>query len=214
MSASVFVGEELAQNATWQQISTDYAVTMFMATRALRACPAWTRSFMHWFLPACRKCRGEVKRARRILEQELHRRGNKQKQALNEDYTPKRYDDTITWMEEIAAGRPYDPVAAQLGISMAAIVTTSELLKQVLVDICSHTELIEPLREEIQDAVRAHGWTTAGLFNMPLLDSVVKESQRLNPLSEGIVQQLSVMHLTNKDPSQPRTEGGARYQNA
>jgi len=185
MSASVFVGDELAQNPTWQQITTDYAVTMFMATRALRAWPRWTRPFVHWFLPACRSCRAEVKRARRILRKEMHERANQKEQALFEGNSPRKYEDTITWMEGIRSGRSYDAVAAQLGFAMAALVTTSELLKQVLINVCVHSELIEPLRKEIENSVRAHGWTIAGLFNMQLLDSFIKETQRLSPGSEG-----------------------------
>lgn len=71
---------------------------------------------------------------------------------------------------------------------MAAVVTTSELLKQALINVCAHTDLVEPLRDEINVSVRANGWTTAGLFNMSLLDSVIKETQRLNPLAQGMLQ--------------------------
>jgi hypothetical protein len=163
-------------------------MTMFMATRALRAYPSWSRPFIHWFLPACRTCRAEVKRARKILLQELDSRTSLKKEAATGSGQAKgKYEDTITWVEEAQAGRAYDPVGTQLGMAMAAVVTTSELLKQALIEICTHSELIVPLRDEILASVRAHGWTTAGLFNMQLLDSVVKETQRLNPGSEGML---------------------------
>ncbi|KAF2451828.1 cytochrome P450 [Karstenula rhodostoma CBS 690.94] len=185
ISASVFVGDELAKNTTWQKITTGYAMTMFMAARALRTCPSWTRPFIHWLLPACRTCRAEVKRARRILQQELEKRAIQKKEAASDQgQVPEKREDAITWVEEVTAGRAYGPVGMQLGMSMAAVVTTSELLKQALINICAHPELVEPLRDEIETSVRAHGWTTAGLFNMQLLDSVITETQRLNPLAE------------------------------
>ena len=62
---------------------------------------------------------------------------------------------------------------------MAAVVTTSELLKQTLIEICSH-ELMIPLREEVEAVVHEPGWSPAALTNMRLLDSVIKETQRLN----------------------------------
>ncbi|CAF3447089.1 unnamed protein product [Fusarium graminearum] len=169
MSASVFVGEELSHDETWQQVSTNYGMTVFLAARALRQWPRWLRPLIQWFLPACKSCRAEVKRAREVLEKNLAKRAAE----------GKEHDDSITWFSEIAAGKSYDPVAAQLGMSMAAVVTTSELLKQTVIEICSH-DLITPLREEIEAVVHEHGWSPAALTNMRLLDSVIKETQRMN----------------------------------
>ncbi|KAE9374069.1 cytochrome P450 [Stipitochalara longipes BDJ] len=169
MSASVFVGEELSRDETWQQVSTNYGMTVFLAARALRPWPRWLRPFVQWFLPACKSCRAEVKRAREVLHKSLAKRAAE----------GKEYDDSISWFSEIAAGQSYDPVAAQLGMSMAAVVTTSELLKQTLIEICSH-ELMIPLRKEVEAVVHEHGWSPAALTNMRLLDSVIKETQRLN----------------------------------
>lgn len=64
--------------------------------------------------------------------------------------------------------------------------TTSELLKQALLDIRMHPDLIPALRDEAQKAVEESGWTTAGVFKMQLLDSAVKETQRLKPGSLGM----------------------------
>ncbi|KAJ5505176.1 Cytochrome P450 [Penicillium fimorum] len=59
--------------------------------------------------------------------------------------------------------------------------TTSDLLKQAILDICMHPDLIPVLRGEAQKAVEESGWTTAGLFKMQLLDSAIKETLRLKP---------------------------------
>lgn len=175
MSSSVFVGEELARNEEWQKISIEYAVNMFLAARALRSWPVWMRPFIHWIVPECRKCRAEVKKGRDLITDVVRKRSN----------TSTKYDDSITWMHEKAGGRPYDAAAAQLGLAMAATITTSELLKQTLIDICAHPELISPLREEIDSAIKQYGWSATGLFHMELLDSVIKETQRLTPLAES-----------------------------
>ncbi|KAG5798181.1 hypothetical protein H9Q69_002790 [Fusarium xylarioides] len=169
MSASVFVGEELSRDETWQQVSTNYGMTVFLAARALRAWPRFLRPLVQWFLPACKACRAEVQRAREVLQKNLAKRAAEEKE----------HDDSITWFGEIAGGKSYDPVAAQLGMSMAAVVTTSELLKQTIIEICAH-DLATPLREEIEAVIAEHGWSPAALTNMRLLDSVIKETQRLN----------------------------------
>lgn len=183
MSASVFVGEELSRDETWQQVSTNYGMTVFLAARALRPWPRWLRPIVQWFLPACKSCRAEVKRAREVLHKSLAKRAAEDKE----------YDDSISWFSEIAAGQRYDPVAAQLGMSLAAVVTTSELLKQTLIEICSHG-LIIPLREEMEAVVHKHGWSPAALTNMRLLDSVIKETQRLNSAVIGRSIRRSLQH--------------------
>lgn len=158
-------------------------MTVFLATRALRPWPRWLRPLVQWFLPACKSCRAEVKRSREVLHKSLAKRAAEDRE----------YDDSISWFSEIAAGQSYDPVAAQLGTSMAAVVTTSELLKQTLIEICSH-ELMIPLREEVEAVVHEHGWSPAALTNMRLLDSVIKETQRLNSAVIGRSIRCSVQH--------------------
>lgn len=78
-----------------------------------------------------------------------------------------------------------DAAGAQLGFAIGALHTTTELLRQSLLDICAHPELIQPIRDEVKKAVNESGWTTAGLFKMQLLDSIIKETQRLKPGSLG-----------------------------
>ncbi|KAF5980297.1 cytochrome P450 monooxygenase [Fusarium bulbicola] len=171
MSASVFVGEELSRDETWQQVSTNYGMTVFLAARALRAWPRFLRPIVQWFLPACKSCRAAVQRARQVLQKNLAKRAAE----------GKEHDDSITWFGEIAGGKSYDPVAAQLGMSMAAVVTTSELVKQTIIEICAH-DLATPLREEIEAVIAEHGWSPAALTNMRLLD-INLDRQVLSPVT-------------------------------
>lgn len=99
--------------------------------------------------------------------------------------SPKKYEDTITWFEEIAAGRPYDQAASQLALAISALHTTSEAFRQVLLDLCLHPDLLQPMREEISAAIMENGWTTAALAKMELVDSVMKESQRFKSAIGG-----------------------------
>lgn len=185
MSASIFVGPELARDRKWQELILTSTMNTFMGVRSLRAWPAFLRPLVHWFLPELRNCRRQLRLARLILQPIFDRRGYGQSHSTQPDKR-ENFEDTIQWLEEIAAGRPYDAAAAQIAFAISAMHTTSELLKQTLLDICMHPDLIPVLRDEAQKAVEENGWTTAGVFKMQLLDSAVKETQRLKPGSLGM----------------------------
>lgn len=185
MSASVFVGPELARDPEWQKLIITYTINTFMGVRALRSWTAFLRPLAQWFLPECSKCRQQVRLARLMLKPIIDSRARAKAADVAGGCKAKQFGDTIEWIEKVAAGRPFDPAATQLAFAISALHTTTELLKQTILDICTHPELIQPIRDEIKNAIAESGWTTAGLFKMRLLDSVVKESQRLKPGTLG-----------------------------
>jgi cytochrome P450 len=69
----------------------------------------------------------------------------------------------------------------QLTLSSAAIHTTTDLISQVMMDLCSNPEIIDELRQEIVRALTEGGWKKTTLYSMKLLDSAIKESLRMNP---------------------------------
>ncbi len=96
-----------------------------------------------------------------------------------------KVNDAIEWFETAANGRPYDPISAQLLLSTAAIHTTTDLTCQTLTKIAQNPEILAPLRKEIVDVLQEHGWKKTALYEMKLLDSVIKEGQRSKPSSIG-----------------------------
>lgn len=91
------------------------------------------------------------------------------------------FNDAIDWFDHEGKGEPYDEASCQLGLSMAAIHTTTDLLIETMQNIMLHPELVEDLRKEIVQVLGAEGWKKTSLYNLKLVDSVVKESQRLRP---------------------------------
>jgi cytochrome P450 len=120
------------------------------------------------------------KEARRIIEPVIAKRAA-ENWTQKESDPSRMYSDAIQWMHETARGRPYDPVVAQLALSVAAIHTTTDLLTQVIYDLCQHPDLIQPLRQEAIAALKDDGWKRTTLYKLKLMDSVIKESQRLKP---------------------------------
>lgn len=156
---------------------------------------------MHWFLPPCRKLRSQVAEARRIIVRVIEARRAAKAAARAEGQPDPEYNDAIAWFEQEEKGRDsrYDPVVAQLILSQAAIETTTDLLTQTILDIAQHQEIVEPLRQEITQVIREGGWKKSSLYDMKLVDSVLRESQRLKPLamskSPSLLQTLHVLAL-------------------
>lgn len=56
---------------------------------------------------------------------------------------------------------------------------------ETLFNIAQHPDLFQPLREEITNVLTAEGFKKTALYNLKLMDSVIKESQRLRPVLLG-----------------------------
>ncbi|EAQ85378.1 hypothetical protein CHGG_09392 [Chaetomium globosum CBS 148.51] len=180
VSSRVFLGEELCRNQDWLRVTREYTVDGFRAADELRLWPAPLRYLVHWFMPSCARARADVREARRVLNGVISkRRARKQRGEKVE------FDDAIEWFEREAKGRAYDPVVVQLTLSFAAIHTTTDLITQVMTDLCRNPEIIDELRQEMVQALSEGGWKKTSLYNMKLLDSVIKESLRIKPT--GIV---------------------------
>ncbi|KAF7552407.1 hypothetical protein G7Z17_g4367 [Cylindrodendrum hubeiense] len=131
----------------------------------------------------CRLIRGQVAQARKILLPVVQQRREARQQAIAEGKQVPSFDDALDWFEDESKGRDYDPVMCQLMLSFVAIHTTTDLMTEVMLKIAENSDLFDSLRKEITDVLRAEGWKKSALADMKLLDSVIKESQRLRPIS-------------------------------
>ncbi|OLN91630.1 Dihydromonacolin L monooxygenase LovA 10 [Colletotrichum chlorophyti] len=185
VSTRVFGGEELCRNKNWLKITSEYARTSFIASEVLRLFPKSLRNIAHKFNPVSRKLQTQVKEAREIINPIVEQRRREKKVALDRGEEEPEYNDCLEWCEDASDEANADPATMQLGLSFAAIHTTSDFVTQVMLDLAKYPDYFEPLRKEITDVIRTDGWSRMGLYKMRLLDSFCKETQRLHPL--GIV---------------------------
>ncbi|KAL4795255.1 cytochrome P450 [Aspergillus venezuelensis] len=160
------------------QISREYATNAFVGARVLRQWHFFLRPFIHWFLPECRKVRATLAEARRVIQPVIQQRRQDNHEARMAGKSMSKTSDTIGWLDEAAMGRPYDAAVPQLGLSFAAIHTTTEMVSGLISDLCANPEYFEPLRGEMALALGDEGWSKKALHGMRLLDSVMMESQR------------------------------------
>ncbi|KAI3328518.1 cytochrome P450 [Ustulina deusta] len=199
LSSRIFLGDELCRNKLWLDTTSQYAINSMHAVKRLRLYPKFSRRFVHWFLPECRLIRRLLNEARVIIQEVLDRRRAEKIAAAKEGRPIPRSNDAIEWAEEESKNDPYDPAVYQIGLSMAAIHTTSDLLNQTLHNLVQRPELINDLREEMIEVLQNEGLTKTALFNLKLMDSVLKETQRLKPIKMTTMHRIALADVTLSD---------------
>lgn len=134
-------------------------------------------------LPHCRRARRDYRTASTILKPILAERYAEIAAAPREGRTPNLPDDAIEWFRNASKGRQYNEVDLQLGLAVAAMHTTSDLVSQSILNLCAHPEVVAPLREEAISVLKQYGWQKVALTELRLLDSFLKETQRMKPIN-------------------------------
>ncbi len=185
LSSRVFLGRDLCRNERWLNIAKTYTIDSFIASYLMRMAPALLRPLAYWFIPQCTALRTAVRNAHQLIDPEVERRKAAVDSAKAAGKKPPKIADTIGWMYEISRGRKVDYVAGQLSLTLAAIHTTTEITSQAMLDICDYPEVAQELREEVIAVLGEHGWAKTSLYKLKLMDSFLKESQRVRPLGQG-----------------------------
>ena len=193
MGSRIFLGEDLCQNPAWTELVKRNAVNAFIAADKLNSWPKALRPFVHWFLPSCRILRGDVREARQFITPAVQQRRDTQAARQAQGKALDEYFDTIQWMEEVADGQEYDPALVQLALSMGSTHTMTDLMTQVMLNLTKYPDLVEELRREIIAMKTEEEWGRPALRKLMLMDSVIKETQRLKPISRG---ELHTYHLS------------------
>ncbi|KAK7744846.1 hypothetical protein SLS53_003079 [Cytospora paraplurivora] len=187
LSTLVFMGGDMCQDKDWIDICVNYTVMLVLARKDLTTWPRWLRPLANLYLPRCRALQALEAKARHIIDAQLERRKRPRAEAEMKGVKLEA-NDALEWYQKQYArlGGTFDPTAAQLGMSFVAIHTTADLLTQVVLDLAEHQELMQPLREEVTGCLTGRGeLSKTALHDMMLLDSVIKESQRLKPVQVG-----------------------------
>ncbi|KAF7880201.1 uncharacterized protein EAF01_012049 [Botrytis porri] len=200
VSGRVAVGRPLSRNKEWLQTSTQYTIDCIKAKNAATEWPAWTRYFVVPFLPDVKKVKAHTEKAAELLKPLINQciRRFKEGKGIGEDSGDEFDDDQgtfVSWIMKHTSPElrenPYNLAINQLNLSFASIRTTTMAVCHILFDLASHPEFIAPLREEIEQVIAEDGFEVDGggkkylkkqsMAKLKKLDSLLKESQRLNP---------------------------------
>ncbi len=138
-------------------------------------------------IPSIRRIQRHHRTAKEILIPEILRR---RAQAANpQKGLGKKPEDMLQWIEDESSGedlRPERNVDRQLGLCFGATDGTTNLIVNVIYDLAARWSQYGPeLRCEIEESLREDGGAVrqSTVNRLSKLDSFMKESQRLNPLS-------------------------------
>lgn len=176
VSSRMFGGPELSRNASWVAASIDFATDGYIGAQKLKGFPEILKPLAARLIPEVRNLAKYYQEAEHAALPILAER----------ERTGERPKDLLAWMQDAAVGEEMDPkfiAGILLKISFAAIHTTAAGNSQLIFDLCANPELIPMLREEHGRIVDAEGKIgKQGFVQMHIMDSIMKESQRFNPL--------------------------------
>lgn len=200
LTSRVFLGKDLCRNKRWLEISKSYTIDSFELSYLLRTVFTPFQPIAYWFYPQATRLRQAIRDAHALIDPEVERRKDIVESALEAGEKPPRVSDTLGWMYELSKGRlDTDYVAGQLTLAFASIANTVETLTAALIDVCEYPDAVDQLREEIVRVIGKGGWTKASLYDLKLMDSFLKEGQRVHPFVSISMQRYVEKDITLSD---------------
>ncbi|KAI5851430.1 cytochrome P450 [Morchella snyderi] len=195
----MYVGLPLCRNQEYLDNLVEYATTTSKSGIIIDMAPRVLKPLVSWYILDKPK---KLKKLMKFVGPLFEERKKKMKE-LGDKWTD-RPDDAIQWILDSAPlGADIDTeslVNRILFLNFAAIHTTSISITQALYDLAVHTDLHNPLKDEITSVIAEEGgWTKQGLTKMKKLDSVLKESQRMNNVTSIAMMRKAMVPYTFSD---------------
>ncbi|EAW17134.1 cytochrome P450 [Aspergillus fischeri NRRL 181] len=199
-AGSLFYGPDIAADPEFGESVLRYLTFSIAGMPKLHLWPQCLRPIVHWLLPTCRAARAELAKSRARLTLLLVKQKKERQKADDLDQI-----DVFSFIETLPPDQRGDPACLAIALTIAATHTTATLLTTIIYQICKHPDLIEPLRAEIRSVIQEHGWTKAGITKLRLMNSVMKETNRLSPLSQAIMRRVATADVPlNRDLTIPK----------
>ncbi|KAI1423459.1 cytochrome P450 [Xylaria sp. FL1777] len=180
ISSRVFIGFPACRHPKWIETSIGYTRDVFRVSTALQAYPEFVRPLVVRWLDCTKQLDERLRTAELFLNPIFAGRLTERLQKQTND---KANHDLIQWMVDACCGEDSDPSVLTrkiMFLTLAAIHTTTMSVTHAIFDLCAMPYYIEHLRQEISEVTSKHGWSLLAINDFKLLDSFVKESQRVN----------------------------------
>ncbi|KAF9265925.1 cytochrome P450 [Marasmius fiardii PR-910] len=196
-SNRLFVGLPLCRDPDYRDLNIEFTVDLVIGSNILQLFPDFMKPMVSKLVSNIPK---QMRRGSRLLGPLIEERLKKEAE-YGKDWEGKP-TDLISWLIDAtpAHERTIDNISLQiLVINFGAIHTTGIAFTSTFYYLAAHPELHGPLREEIENAVGADGWTKSSVAKMHKLDSVLKEAQRLAGNGVTAMNRLALKDFTFSD---------------
>ena len=181
ISTRVLCGQELARSEDWIRMSILTTITVMRTGAKIREkYPPYLRWLAPYLLTEPKLSLANRKRAAEIIQEANGRKGRR--------HRPWRWDK---WLIAAAGARTktvQEIADEQLFLSIVSIHLTTASTVSILHDLADHRKNYDEIVHEIQKVQSEHAfkWTKESLAKLEILDSFMKESQRVHPPVLGI----------------------------
>ncbi|KAF3015944.1 hypothetical protein E8E14_012074 [Neopestalotiopsis sp. 37M] len=200
LMSRVLLGPELWDNDEWHQVCSTYFQAGFAATTQVRdAYPPWLR----WTSRYLDKNVKTIHAVRRKGEAMINPVIGARLAEMNDGV----FKDGIGWLVKsyLADGKPTDPDGIMQDTSFllaASVPSTTNTTLSILLDLVDvdHADVLTEVRDEISNVYSKHGsWTRQSLASLRVLDSFMKESQRIHNVQYNTMQRMTLHEYVFKD---------------
>ncbi|KAI0600759.1 tryptophan dimethylallyltransferase-domain-containing protein [Biscogniauxia sp. FL1348] len=196
-AARVFVGESLCRDKNFLDTCASYSRNTFNTINTVRTFGHAIASVIGNRVSSVKHSREQLHYIQKLLGSEVERR------RASPD---EKQDDFLQWCMDLSRteqeAQPEALAHRTLGIlSMAVVHTTAMATTHILFDLLADRNLLELLRAE-QKHILKLGWTgisQQAMLDMRHLDSLMRESQRVNPVGEFTFRRLVRENITLSD---------------
>jgi Cytochrome P450 len=204
MTNKMLIGSPLCRNEEYLQLSCDITPTVFDTAVKIRNYPDFVKSIMMYFMKTKEQ---QLKIARKhllpIIKERLTLLANpaaQEKDTKPVDTCKSSLIDifwcssveirSVQWLLDMSPPGKRNPeilMQRLLHLNVNAIHAPAYTVTECMVDLCRHPEIHEELRAEIEEVLGnksgANTWTKENLDRLVKLDSFIRESSRLTPIS-------------------------------
>ncbi|KAJ6460006.1 cytochrome P450 [Mycena sanguinolenta] len=180
ISGRLFVGLPLCREPEYIEFTIKHTYHVVIARRLIGYVPKFLRPILG---PLISSRKRHMRQATKLLGALVAERIRMFEESGGD--WPDKPNDLVSWLLDVA--QPHQRTTSEvikriLIVIMAAIHTTSLTFVHALFDLAANPSCIQPLREEVEVVIGKQGWTKASLGDMDMIDSFIRESQRINGL--------------------------------
>jgi hypothetical protein len=172
------VGPKLLSSEAREELTYRYVKNFPVIACSLRLWPKFSQRFVNMILPTCISLCKDVNQARQMVNEVFQKRAASQAACISQGLEPEKSADVLQWWQELS-GPPCDPACLQLALIVSAVHSTIDLLSQTILNLAERLEFVDELRQEIIAVRESQPWGKAAFYKFGLMDSVLKETQRL-----------------------------------